>query len=69
MTFLSNSEASKQTIAPTCMLCGADGVLEPLVDFIEAATKAKYCMTFLVFSVFPAPDSPLQRYFGDRLHS
>ena len=25
----------------------------------EAATKARYCITFFVFSVFPAPDSPL----------
>ena len=25
----------------------------------EAATKARYWITFLVFSVFPAPDSPL----------
>ena len=25
----------------------------------EFATAAKYWMTFLVFSVFPAPDSPL----------
>lgn len=24
-----------------------------------AATRAKYMMTFFVFSVFPAPDSPL----------
>ena len=27
--------------------------------FREAATLAKYMITFLVFSVFPAPDSPL----------
>ncbi len=26
---------------------------------VEAATKAKYVITFFVFSVFPAPDSPL----------
>lgn len=26
----------------------------------EDATTAKYCMTFFVFSVFPAPDSPLK---------
>ena len=31
-----------------------------LVDFFpEVATMAKYEMTFLVFSVLPAPDSPL----------
>ena len=31
-------------------------------DFgLDAATCAKYWMTFLVFSVFPAPDSPVQR--------
>ena len=30
-------------------------------DFMEAATWAKYWMTFLVFSVFPAPDSPLEK--------
>ena len=31
-----------------------------LVDFFpEVATMAKYEMTFLVFSVFPAPDSPV----------
>jgi len=28
-------------------------------DELSEATAAKYCMTFLVFSVFPAPDSPL----------
>jgi len=27
---------------------------------LAAATIAKYEMTFFVFSVFPAPDSPLQ---------
>lgn len=27
----------------------------------DAATYAKYCITFLVFSVLPAPDSPVQR--------
>lgn len=32
----------------------------------EAATAARYCMTFFVFSVFPAPDSPLKR-ISDRL--
>lgn len=29
----------------------------------EEATTARYWITFLVFSVFPAPDSPL----GDRV--
>jgi len=28
---------------------------------LAAATIAKYEMTFFVFSVFPAPDSPLQK--------
>lgn len=28
---------------------------------MEAATYAKYWMTFLVFSVLPAPDSPVHR--------
>lgn len=28
---------------------------------LEAATYARYCITFLVFSVLPAPDSPVQR--------
>lgn len=28
---------------------------------LEAATYAKYCITFLVFSVLPAPDSPVHR--------
>lgn len=37
-----------------------DGVWDR--DFgLEAATYAKYWMTFFVFSVFPAPDSPVQR--------
>lgn len=27
----------------------------------EEATTARYWMTFLVFSVFPAPDSPLKK--------
>lgn len=27
----------------------------------DEATVARYWMTFLVFSVFPAPDSPVQR--------
>lgn len=34
-----------------------------LVSFLplwEDATTARYWMTFLVFSVFPAPDSPLK---------
>lgn len=34
-----------------------------LVSFLplwEEATMARYWMTFLVFSVFPAPDSPLR---------
>lgn len=34
-----------------------------LVSFLplwEEATTARYWMTFLVFSVFPAPDSPLK---------
>lgn len=34
-----------------------------LVSFLplwDEATTARYWMTFLVFSVFPAPDSPLQ---------
>ena len=31
------------------------------VGVSEVATAARYCMTFLVFSVFPAPDSPLYR--------
>ena len=30
-----------------------------LDDLPEWATYARYCITFLVFSVFPAPDSPL----------
>ena len=28
---------------------------------VVAATLARYWMTFLVFSVFPAPDSPVHR--------
>lgn len=35
-----------------------------LVSFLplcEDATTAKYWMTFLVFSVLPAPDSPLEK--------
>lgn len=38
------------------------GKLTPLVNCClnpDGAIRAKYCMTFLVFSVFPAPDSPL----------
>lgn len=31
----------------------------------EVATAARYWMTFFVFSVFPAPDSPLYRYQQD----
>lgn len=34
-------------------------VIEPLG--FDAATYAKYWITFLVFSVLPAPDSPVQR--------
>ena len=31
-------------------------------DFgLEAATCARYCITFFVFSVFPAPDSPVHK--------
>ena len=30
----------------------------------EVATAARYWITFLVFSVFPAPDSPLQNLLG-----
>ncbi len=30
-------------------------------DRKEAATYARYWITFLVFSVFPAPDSPLKK--------
>ena len=37
-----------------------DGACEEDLGF-EAATYAKYWITFLVFSVFPAPDSPVQR--------
>lgn len=28
---------------------------------LDAATYAKYCITFFVFSVLPAPDSPVHR--------
>jgi hypothetical protein len=31
-----------------------------LPEGVGGAMKAKYWMTFLVFSVFPAPDSPLK---------
>ena len=34
---------------------------DDLVDLDEAATYAKYWITFLVFSVLPAPDSPLRK--------
>ena len=39
-------------------------LLTELVSFLplcEEATTARYWITFLVFSVFPAPDSPLGR--------
>lgn len=35
---------------------------EPLMgrdELASAAIAVRYCMTFFVFSVFPAPDSPL----------
>lgn len=32
----------------------------PKVGGVVEAIAARYWMTFLVFSVFPAPDSPLQ---------
>lgn len=38
-------------------------ILTVLLSFLplcEEATTARYWMTFLVFSVFPAPDSPLE---------
>ena len=38
-------------------------ILTALVSFLplwEEATRARYWMTFLVFSVLPAPDSPLE---------
>ena len=43
------------------------GLLASSADFFLppatlAATKAKYWMTFLVFSVLPAPDSPLNLF-------
>lgn len=41
-----------------------DTVLTALLSFLplcEEATTARYWMTFLVFSVFPAPDSPLEK--------
>lgn len=43
---------------PTWILAGAGPELPPL--FIDAATKARYWITFFVFSVLPAPDSPLE---------
>ena len=42
-----------------CMICWADCFVD---DFKDAATKARYWMTFLVFSVLPAPDSPLNKH-------
>lgn len=36
------------------------GMLWSFLPLCEEATYAKYWMTFLVFSVLPAPDSPLQ---------
>ena len=36
-----------------------EGLTLDLEDLSFAAVYAKYCMTFLVFSVLPAPDSPL----------
>ncbi len=42
-------------------------------DFIpgesEVATAARYCMTFLVFSVLPAPDSPLIEVLAEAEYS
>lgn len=49
------------------------GMLWSLRPLCEEATWARYWMTFFVFSVLPAPDSPLKkmqwtakRYTGDR---
>ena len=49
-------------------------VLTPAFGFFSTpATLAIYCMTFFVFSVFPAPDSPLLKkdvydtLYGDML--
>lgn len=36
------------------------GILWSFLPLWEEATWARYWITFLVFSVFPAPDSPLQ---------
>lgn len=51
--------ADRQEIQPdVCAL-----ILTILLSFLplcEEATIARYWMTFLVFSVFPAPDSPLE---------
>lgn len=49
----------------TCLECPKavwlTGTPGSFLPFGDDATWARYWMTFLVFSVFPAPDSPLWR--------
>lgn len=41
------------------------GMLWSLRPLCEEATWARYWMTFFVFSVLPAPDSPLETYWKE----
>ena len=45
---------------------GLTGMLWSLRPLCEEATWARYWMTFFVFSVLPAPDSPLQTKSVDK---
>lgn len=53
----------------TCLECPKavwlTGTPGSFLPFGDDATWARYWMTFLVFSVFPAPDSPLWREEGE----
>lgn len=54
-TIVSIHNKPKKLLTVTCRLDTDDRL-----DLDDAATYAKYWMTFFVFSVFPAPDSPLK---------
>lgn len=61
LTVCALPKASRIGFARSICCESAEKCLEPerAYGVSEVATAARYCMTFLVFSVFPAPDSPL----------